>query len=217
VNAIGPGATAHLDSPEAPARQPGANRTASAAPRQTTILTAGLEPRADAPAQPQPDQPKPQPQPKPEQPKPEQPKPEQPKPEPPKEDPCKDIVERIEELAELQEKVRQNIPTKEIEIASREKEIERLKSEPTNVPFIPGRPFRGPLKFRGEIPPLAKDIEEVRRSRNILNSRNRIRVLEREIAELKKEREELREQEKQLTINLDILAKRLAECEAAKG
>ena len=81
---------------------------------------------------------------------------------------------------------------------------------------MPGRPSRRP-KLRREIPPIAKDIVEARRSRRILNVRERIRVLEKETAALKKVLEELRHREGQLNINLEVLAKRLQECEAKNG
>ena len=75
---------------------------------------------------------------------------------------------------------------------------------------MPRRPFR----LRKQIPDAAKDIDQARRSLNEFEKRKRIRVLEQEIATLKKELERLRQTEERFEKSAKQAQQRLEVCEA---
>lgn len=99
-------------------------------------------------------------------------------------------------------------------IVAIEEEIERLKSEPVDLPPIPGRMPRRPFRLRKQIPDAAKDIDQARRSLNKFEKRKRIRALEQEIATFEQELENLRESEKRFEDSAKHAQQQLQECEA---
>ena len=120
----------------------------------------------DTPKPPQPQQPQP-PAPQmpetPQRPQPEPPKPDEPKPdepEKPKENPCKAIEDALNSILDDLFDVRPKFQETAGKIVAIEDEIKRMKSEPIDLPPIPGRMPRRPFRLRKQIPDAAKDIAQ---------------------------------------------------------
>lgn len=182
-------------------RLPGKKHTAPRASRPgSTILTDPLVQLVGVGQTPTPAQPQP--------PAPQRPDPSQP-------DPCEAILETLLQLNRELDEIRPKISLLKFRITANEEEIERLKSAPVELPPIPGRLPRRPIKLRKQIPDALKDAEQTRRSIDFFEKLEQISFLEKEIVALKKELEPLEEKERQLDRSQREQEKRLAHCRAA--